>query len=498
MPQPGDATTPSADGGPVAYGSPGPRAGSGSHTAIPGMSRPGGADVAVEHAPAPGGGSEASTGPTDSTGEAALPWYRRGAGFVLAVLGIYALARLFSGIVLFLVGLHQVDVTWFENETGYFRMTVLWDAFWYRQIVEDGYPPQIPRNPESGKPWQNPWAFYPMFPMMTRFVMQLTGLGFAVVGSTLSLVAGGVAAVLMAILLRDRVGVRVALAGVAIWATCITAPTLQVAYTESMALVLLTGVLLALSRERWWTAAVIALLTGLTRPIAAPLGLVALVAVWMRWRQRHVRPLRGREAIAIIASLGACGLSALLWPFIAWLGTGEPDAYTSSMTAWRAVDKIQLFVPWWNSALSWTRTPAAAVLALLAFAGLMFAVAAGPWARALGPQLRTWCLAYPFYLFAVQDPSTSIYRYAICLFPWTIVMVGAGWGRTGEDAIADEEDPVRGTGGSHVAVLRRRMRRTTTRRVLAWTLAWVVFGLLTQVWWIWEIWQFTPPADDPP
>ena len=52
---------------------------------------------------------------------------------------------------------------------------------------------------------------------------------------------------------------------------------------------------------------------------------------------------------------------------------------------------------------------------------------AGPWARNLGADLRTWTLAYPAYLAAVLDPFTSIFRYLIPLFPLLVVVLGAGW-----------------------------------------------------------------------
>lgn len=366
---------------------------------------------------------EAAAGP--------LRWYQRPLTFFLAVLGIYAVARLFSGVVLYVTGLHQVDVVWFENETGYLRMTVLWDAFWYRQIVEDGYPRILPVDPDTGKLWQNPWAFYPMFPMTTRYIMALTGGGFALVGSTISLVLGGVAAVLISILLRERVGPRVALCAVAVWSCIVSSSMLQVAYTESLAMVMLCGVLLALTRRRWWIAALIALLTGLSRPIALPLGIVALVSVFLRWRGRREDPIQGREYLAMLAALGACGLSGLIWPVIVWLGTGNPEGYTETMTAWRAYDEIQPFMPWWFSARWVTGSTVGAVAMLAVIWGLVLAVAAGPWARAVGPQLRTWSLAYPAYLFAVMDPTTSIYRYLIPLFPWVVVMLGAGWGKPG-------------------------------------------------------------------
>lgn len=437
-------------------------------------------------APTPQSAQQSSTG---------LRWYQRPLTFFAAVLGIYLAARLFSGIVLYLTGLHQVDVVWFENETGYLRMTVLWDSFWYRQIVEDGYPRILPADPDTGKLWQNPWAFYPMFPMATRLVMAVTGGGFALVGSTLSLFFGGVAAVLMAILVRDKVGPRVALAVIAVWSCMITSAMLQVAYTESIAMTLLCGVLLALTKRRWWIAACIALLTGLSRPIAIPLGIVALVCVYLRWREREENPVKVGEYVAMLGALGACGLSGLIWPAIVWAGTGNPAGYTETMTAWRAYDEIQPFLPWWYSARYVVGSPIAAGLLLAVLALGVFAMAAGPWARALGPQMRAWSLAYPAYLFAVLDPTSSIYRYLIPLFPWFIVLLGAGWGRPGEDPLAQGAGDDRG--GAH-APLPQRLRQLTKSRLARLTILWILIGLATQVWWIWEIWQFTPPADNPP
>ena len=99
------------------------------------------------------------------------------------------------------------------------------------------------------------------------------------VASTLALVCGAAAAMVIAVLLRDRVGPRVAFAAVLVYATFVASPILQVAYTESLAMLLLAAFLLALSRERWLVASALALGIGVTRPIAVPLGVVALVAV---------------------------------------------------------------------------------------------------------------------------------------------------------------------------------------------------------------------------
>ena len=421
-------------------------------------------------------------------------WYERPRAFVAGTLAIYFLARLFSGIVLAIISTWQQDVTWNLSEHGhpYFRMTVLWDSFWYRQIVEDGYPSVMPADAETGRLWQSPWAFYPLFPYLTRWLMQLTGGSFAVVGSTLSLLVGGVAAVLIAILLRDRVGPRVAIAGVTLWATFMAAPVLQVAYTESIAILLLCGVLYFLARERWLAAGAVALLTGIARPIALPLGFVGVVCVFMRWRRRGERPVTIVEWVKMFAALVACGVSGLIWPALAWLGTGIPTAYTDTMAAWRAVPEIQPFRPWWNlfrwlSRYWFDAGPVVAGLMLAGLVILTFALVLGPWARTLGPELRAWSFGYSLYLFASLDPSTSIFRYMLCQFPIAVVLLGRGFGGPRPIPGVDAEE------SSGATVAERYDKR------LWWIMAaGVVLNLALQWWWVDVIWHFTPPADTPP
>ena len=71
------------------------------------------------------------------------------------------------------------------------------------EIAENGYPHVLPRDPDTGDLQQNPWAFYPLFPVLTRALMVFTGAPFAITGAILSLVLGGAAAVVIAGMLRD-------------------------------------------------------------------------------------------------------------------------------------------------------------------------------------------------------------------------------------------------------------------------------------------------------
>src|SRR5262245_54398597 len=225
--------------------------------------------------------------------------------FIAWVLAIYAVARAVTTTVLLIVMQHQVP----SGMTGgddvpvtYVPFTALWDGQWYWRVADGGYPDVLPVT-DTGKVGENPWAFYPLFPYLAKAGMAVTGLSFPVVASTVALLCGFGAAVLMGLLLRGRIGDPEAYLVVALWASFPASVTLQLAYTESLAMLLLVAYLYALSRERWLVATVVALLVGLSRPIAVPLGIVTLVVVVLRLRRRAERPVRSGEYAAMLAAL---------------------------------------------------------------------------------------------------------------------------------------------------------------------------------------------------
>lgn len=392
--------------------------------------------------------------------------------FLLILLGLYTLFRLFTtGVLLWIVAEHQDPAIFSGEVPRYFDLATLWDGAWYERIATEGYPDQLPVNAQ-GQVRQNEWAFYPVFPLLAKGLMLLTGLPFAVAGPVMATVIGYAAVVVMGLMLRERVGATAALGGVALFAAFPAAPTLQVAYTESLATLLLCAVLWLLIRERWWAAGAVALLTGLARPIALPLGLVALVAVIVRWRDRAARPLSRREYAGMFTALAGCGASGLIWPALVWAGTGVPDGYTVTMSAWRKGEAVTPFLPTIDM-VQFLFGDFRGLVYLVGFFVILAVMVLGPWARGLGPVLRTWTLAYPFYLAAALDPWTSIYRYLIILFPAFVVLIGGGWPR---------DDP----------------RSTPTWLLVLRTVVIVALFLAWQVWWSWELFRFEPPRDNPP
>ncbi len=424
----------------------------------------------VEQADPPGAGpsdAEPALPRPFARAEALLDRVLRG-HWVLQIVVLYAVARVVSTVLLAVVAPSQQPAGMTDGlSVGYVGFTRIWDGQWYEWVATWGYPAEVPRD-ASGQALQNTWAFYPLFPFLSRAVMEVTGAPFSVAASTLALLLGFGAAVAMGALLRPRLGRVPALLVVGLYAVFPSSPALQVSYTESLAMLLLCAYLVALTRQRWLVATALALLIGLTRPIALPLAVVTLVAVVLRWRNRRSRPMARREVGAALASLVGCGLAGLLWPGIAWLGTGERSAYVDTMGAWSLTGKVEFLEPWfsipryylgdWGPRLFW-------VLVVLLVVGMV-----GPWARRLGPELRVWPAVYAAYVITVQTPGTSTPRYLLPMFPYLAVLLGVA-GRAG-----------RGRG------LPTGLRAVLLGGAFLW-LQWK---------WVSVVWLFTPPIDFAP
>lgn len=391
---------------------------------------------------------------------------------------VYLALRLVSAVLLVLASRDQVVMQdWTGPTVEPIDMTVLWDGSWYRHIALNGYPHELPVDPASGHVSQNAWAFYPLFPLLARALMSATGLGFPVVASALSLVCGLGAAVIMGRLLAERLGDRAALATVAVWGAFPAAVALQIAYTESIAMLVLCALLWALMRRNWLVAGTLALLLGVTRPIAVPVAILVAVLLWLRWRRRAGDPISGGELAGGAFALVAAGVSAVAWPLIAWQVTGSRSAYTDTMAAWRADGQITPLKPWLGMS-QWAFRDfdggnVYGPVALAALATTILVLVCGPWATRLGPELRIWCLAYPAYLAVVLDPFTSIFRYVLPLFPLVAIVVVGSWRAPG-------------------------WVETRVRWLWARAAVLVMVGIVGQALWIWKLLVFVPPSDYPP
>jgi hypothetical protein len=393
------------------------------------------------------------------------------------VLILFVASRVLDALILTRVQRFQADSSMTDHQpSGYFGFVSLWDGEWYRRIAEGGYPDTIPRD-ELGTVHQNQWAFYPLFPFLSRIVMSLFGVGWPMAASTVAVICAAAAVVLMRSLLEPLVGRGPALWTVALFLAFPSAPVLQLAYSESLAVLLLVGALWALQREKYALLSAVVLLSGLSRPIAVPLAVVIGVhlmrRMWWHYRGRATparedrepgpsgaRPLTLRAFAGLLLATAMAGVAAVAWPMIAWMGTGERNAYLETMGAWRVQSYRTALYPWWARSQyhlgEWVGP-----LVLVVVLGLLLWWVTGPRARIIAGDLRVWVLSYVGYLLLVLDPHTSLARYLLLLFPLGALLV------TASDSKA-------------------------YRRIL------VIAFLAGQVLWVAWLWRFSPPSDWPP
>lgn len=393
------------------------------------------------------------------------PWWAQ-------ALVVYAAARAFSAVVLLVVASRQVASGWTGASPGYADYTgLMWDATWYRTIAESGYPAELPVGAD-GAVQQNAWAFFPLYPLLVRADMTVTGGSWALVAPTVSLLAGA-----GAVLLIHRAVVRGApravaarpglpLATVLLVSVFPTSVVLQVGYTESLALLLVAASLLALVTRRygWACAAVLAL--GFTRAVALPMAVVVAVHLLVRWREWRAAGERppGRDLAGIAAVGAAAVVSGVAWLAICGWVTGVPDAYLQTQEAWRGAATTAPFAGWGYVPAFWFGD--AAPWVVLAAAVFVVACLVTPSAWRLGRELHAWSAAYLLYLAAAVEPGSSLARFLLLAFPLGAATAGL--------------------------VTRPRAARW------AWTGGVVVLMLVLQVVWVRQIWRFEPPAGWPP
>ena len=356
----------------------------------------------------------------------ALPWKQA----VLAPLGIYALARMLSAVALLWASRYQPATAPYRAEEvrngylfvfsdtppnpSYGQLMTNWDGQWYEFIATDGYIPSAQGvSPESS--WA--WAFPPGYPETVGLLMRLTGLPFTVVGPTLSLLLGAAAMVVMYRLLHARGGASLALTGVATTSFFISAPLLQAAYSESMALLLVVSILWACSRQRWWLATLLTLALSFVRLVTPPLAVLAFLGVVQQIRsgRTSLRNLAGPSVLGMVALAGP-----FIWPTISQRlldagGVGRAD---------RAGAAARGFTFGWFGSFAqlspWLLLPLALAVVLLV------RVTAGPGTAYWGSESRAWGWSYPLFLLLVTGPTAGFIRYLLLAFPLGLPVAGSG------------------------------------------------------------------------
>lgn len=376
------------------------------------------------------------------------PWW-------VQVLAVFALTRAVSTAVLLQSAAGQPDSYWGPGPPDYATFVgTFWDGSWYREIAEDGYPDGLPLDP-GGAVLQNRWAFFPLFPILVRPLLAL-GASWDVAAPTLALLLAAAAMLVIDRLVQRGVDLRrdagpgagtpvgaapdtvpggpssrrLALGTVLLVGLYPAAPVLQVAYTESLSLLLVAVSLWLLAGRSYVAAAPVVVALGLTRAVALPVALVVAVHLAQRAlaHRRGTDPFPRGDVVRVLA-LGALAAAAgVLWPVWVGLSTGVPDAYLRTQAAWRGSFSSAPVVPWveMSGYLLGSWGLPVLVLAVVAVLGLALSRGAG----AAGVEVRAWGVAYPLWLLVVAFPQTSLIRFLLLAFPLglaTVALARSRW-----------------------------------------------------------------------
>jgi hypothetical protein len=313
---------------------------------------------------------------------------------------------------------HQGANPWFPAKPDYWNFINILVARLYGEVLRIVYPSQLPVD-KGGNVQENAWAFYALFPLLGRAVSAMTGLDPALALTLIAMASGLGAALVVYRLFRQKATHPTAMWAVAFFSTFPVAAVLQVPYAESLNLLLLASALLLVIQRRYLWAMPVVVLMCLSRPTGVPFAAMAggLLAyrLWQRGRRQADAPHSGRELLALAALAGVSGLSALLWPAIAWAVTGDPAAYTKTETVWRGHDLVP-FKPWFDTGIQ-LFGPVLGLLAPFVFVALFGLVMSSSPVVALGAELRLWCVCYMGYLLVFLHPQTSTFRMLLPLFP---------------------------------------------------------------------------------
>jgi hypothetical protein len=250
--------------------------------------------------------------------------WRAGGPYVLGV-AIYFSSRLvvflaieFAAVYLPLRtnGLLQPGDRWYDH-------LLRWDSGWYIGIATQGY--HYNGDPND----QQAVAFFPLYPLISRFVALVAGISPAHALLLVANLAAVLAVLLLTKLVRREHGDEVALLAVAFLSFYPGSLFLSAGYTEALALLLILSCFALLNDRRYVLAAAVAGLAVATRSVGIVLTPVLLWELWLRFGADRRQFAWRAVACIVLATSG-------LWIYMIYLGIafGHPLAFADAQAAW--------------------------------------------------------------------------------------------------------------------------------------------------------------------
>jgi len=205
-----------------------------------------------------------------------------------------------------------------------------WDAGWYRSIAAHGYA-------AAGR---QSLRFFPLFPMLGRYLGHLPGLDIGAALVVVANVASLLALAALLLLVRHDLG-DAALARRSVWLLALapSAYSMVLAYSDALLLLCSVVTFLGIRTGRWWWAAAAGLAAGAVRPVGVLLVLPVALELWSRRDSLTSPGRRIAGAAALVApAVGAGG-------FLLWVGRAFGDAWLPLTVQEQGGHRGQLALP---------------------------------------------------------------------------------------------------------------------------------------------------------
>ncbi len=195
-----------------------------------------------------------------------------------------------------------------------------WDALRYLHIAQYGYQKH------------DDLAFFPLFPLLIACLSYILGSwSYLFVGTLLSNGALLIALFLLYQLAQEITGEKVARRAVLYLCIFPTAFFFFAAYNESLFLVFLLGLFLALKRQRWWLAGILGFFAALTRSAGILLVLPLLYELWQARKLTHTTLLSQLSSLFSVALIPA---GTLVYCVYCWITVRSPLAFITAQDAY--------------------------------------------------------------------------------------------------------------------------------------------------------------------
>lgn len=183
---------------------------------------------------------------------------------------LYLASRALTSVIMVMVAL--------ADHQTFLDVVDRWDSRWFVRAAAHGWPSRLPMV--HGHIAGNTTAFFPLLPLLFRYLSDVTGMSLVSSGALVSFVTGLTAVVASWSLVRRHAGNAAADRAALLLAFCPGSFAFSLIYTEGIVITLVALGLIALDRRKW----VLAGLAGFAASATAPIALAFVVsAAWAAW-----------------------------------------------------------------------------------------------------------------------------------------------------------------------------------------------------------------------